>query len=77
MQFFGAKGHKFLYCPGTKAQQDKDGTARHGNNFVLACPVPWKLELVSKELNHFRVIADLFWQIGGHSSRLVLFCFSL
>ena len=32
------------------------------------------LELVSKELNHFGVIADLFWQIGGHSSRFVLFC---
>ena len=27
-----------------------------------------KVELVSKELNHFGVIADLFWQIGGHSS---------
>ena len=25
------------------------------------------LELVSKELNHFGVIADLFRQIGGHS----------
>ena len=33
-----------------------------------------KLELVSKELNHFGVIAGLFRQIGGHSSRLVLFC---
>ena len=32
------------------------------------------LELVSKELNHFMVIADLFLQIGGHSSRFVLFC---
>jgi hypothetical protein len=29
---------------------------------------------VSKELNHFGVIAGLFWQIGGHSSRFVLFC---
>ena len=28
---------------------------------------------VSKELNHFRVIAGLFRQIGGHSSRFVLF----
>ena len=34
----------------------------------------FKLELVSKELNHFGVIADLFRQIGGHSSRFVLFC---
>ena len=31
------------------------------------------LELVSKELNHFGVIAGLFQQIGGHSSRFVLF----
>ena len=34
------------------------------------------LELVSKELNNFGVIADLFRQIGGHSSRFVLFCSS-
>ena len=33
-----------------------------------------RLELVSKELNHFGVIADLLRQIGGHSSRFVLFC---
>jgi hypothetical protein len=33
-----------------------------------------RLELVSKELNHFGVIACLFRQIGGHSSRFVLFC---
>ena len=33
-----------------------------------------KVELVSKELNHFEVIAGLFRQIGGHSSRFVLFC---
>ena len=32
------------------------------------------LELVSKELNHFGVIAGLLRQIGGHSSRFVLFC---
>ena len=30
---------------------------------------------VFKELNHYRVIAGLFRQIGGHSSRFVLFCF--
>ena len=34
----------------------------------------FELELVSKELNHFGVIADLFRQIRGHSSRFVLFC---
>ena len=33
-----------------------------------------RLELVSKELNHFGVIAGLFRQIGGHSNRFVLFC---
>ena len=33
-----------------------------------------RLELVSKELNHFGVIADLFRQIGVHSSRFMLFC---
>ena len=32
------------------------------------------IELVSNELNHFGVIADLFRQIGGHSNRFVLFC---
>ena len=32
------------------------------------------IELVSKELNHFGVNAGLFRQIGGHSSRFVLFC---
>ena len=32
------------------------------------------IELVSKELNHFGVIAGLFRQIVGHSSRFVLFC---
>ena len=31
------------------------------------------LELVSKELNHFGVIAGLFRQIGCHNSRFVLF----
>ena len=34
----------------------------------------FQLELVSKELNHFGVIAGLFRQIGGHSRRFVLFC---
>ena len=33
-----------------------------------------RLELVSKELHHFGVIADLFRQIWGHGSRFVLFC---
>ena len=38
--------------------------------FFVVCA----LELVSKELNHFGVIAGLFRQIEGHSSRFVLFC---
>ena len=29
---------------------------------------------MSKELNHFGVFADLFRQIGGHSTGFVLFC---
>ena len=33
-----------------------------------------KVELVSKELNHFGMIADLFRQIRGHSTRFVIFC---
>ena len=31
------------------------------------------IELVSKKLNHFGMIAGLFQQIGSHSSRFVLF----
>ena len=44
----------------------------HDRNF---CPFNqlFNIELVSKELNHFEVIADLFRQIGGHSTRFVLF----
>ena len=47
--------------------------------YIVAGLIPtgifgFRLELVSKELNHFGVIADLFRQIGGHSSRFVLFC---
>ena len=38
-----------------------------------SCASRSRLELVSKELNHFGVIAVLFRQIGGHS-RFVLFC---
>ena len=42
--------------------------------FSCLCTYGKILELVSKELNHFGVIAGLFRQIGGHSSRFVLFC---
>ena len=43
-----------------------------GYKYKLTKILTW-LELVSKELNHFGVIAGLFRQIGGHSSRFVLF----
>ena len=43
--------------------------------YTCDCPnLCLDLELVSKELNHFGVIADLFRQIGDHSTRFVLFC---
>ena len=41
---------------------------------VLSAVIELQVELVSKELNYFGVIACLFRQIGGHSSRFVLFC---
>ena len=47
------------------------------STFVLisySIEVPY-LELVSTALNHFGVIAGLFQQIGGHSSRFVLHIF--
>ena len=37
-----------------------------GYKYKLTKILTW-LELVSKELNHFGVIADLFRQIGGHT----------
>ena len=49
------------------------GTESANCTWGSMCSEP-EVELVSKELNHFWVIADLFWQIGGHSSRFVLFC---
>ena len=42
--------------------------------YGLSEAIGFFVELVSKELNHFGVIAGLFQQIGGHSSRFVLFC---
>ena len=49
-------------------------TPSHGYKYILTITDAFTLELVSKELNHFGAIADLFRQIGGHSSRFVLFC---
>ena len=43
-------------------------------HFCFISKHEYGLELVSKELNHFGVIAGLFWQIRGHSSRFMLFC---
>ena len=45
-----------------------------GGQSVSGVKVPPGLELVSKELNQFGVIAGLFWQVGCHSSRFVVFC---
>jgi hypothetical protein len=48
---------------------------KFSDKFISICAqLSCMLELVSKELNHFGVIADLFRQIGGHSTRFVLFC---
>jgi hypothetical protein len=59
----------------------ESGLVHHGQRscgksyFVVLLPkVSVHLELVSKELNYFGVIAGLFRQIGGHSRRSVLFC---
>ena len=41
---------------------------------VLSAVIELQVELVSKELNHLGVIACLFWQIGGQSSRFGPFC---
>ena len=57
-----------------------DAKLSPSNDFIITIslltqfPYVTMLELVSKELIHFGVIADLFRQIGGHSSRFVLFC---
>ena len=51
-------------------KEKKKGGDPFAKNRLVCLPV---LELVSKELNHFGVIADLFRQIRGHSSRFVLF----
>ena len=48
---------------------ESNGSIKHFDNIYTV-----KLELVSKGLNHFGVIECLFWQIGGYSSRFVLFC---
>jgi hypothetical protein len=49
-------------------------TVHHYSVSLVETYFAYLLELVSKELNHFGVIADLFRQIGGHSTRFVLFC---
>ena len=54
-------------------RKDKKNTDM-ASAFGFEEPEESELELVSKELNHFGVITGLFRQIGGHRSRLVLFC---
>ena len=62
MSFFGPVQKVFCF-------DQKAGPAQNSFGHVEG-----EVELVSKELNHFGVIAGLFRQIGGHSSRFVLFC---
>ena len=45
-------------------------------NFHLCALLSLAIELVSKELTHFGVIADLFRQIGGHTTILLLCYFA-
>ena len=56
-----------------KSGLKREGTKKTSSLIFLLIYVAI-LELVSKELNHFGVIAGLFRQIEGHSSRFVLFC---
>ena len=51
-----------------------EGHSRKNRSIDMIIRYLSHLELVSMELNHFGVIAGLFRQIGGHSSRFVLFC---
>ena len=69
------------FCHKTKraAKQNSARYIMRGENQIkiltkLSTSHGARLELVSKELNHFGVIAGLFRQIGGHNSRFVLFC---
>ena len=68
-----------LICKNIRQQSDYDWTKVLSINYIHKLQsfndcLMKNVELVSKELNHFGVIAGLFRQIGGHSSRFVLFC---
>ena len=54
---------------GAPTQQKQVGILTDVPPCLLSAPA--NLELVSKELNHFGVVADLFRQIGGHNVRSV------
>ena len=63
-------------CKSFKMNKHAERNKRGGWEFLenVEGKLVHNLELVSKELNHFGVIADLFRQIACHSSRFVLFC---
>ena len=87
MQVVSCCGPKGLFFEGCYGSPDRVQCrlldAEHHLGAVVAAPewlkvdgfffIGVSLELVSKELNHFGVIAGLFRQIGSHSSRFVLF----
>ena len=62
----------FLSCEQMKKKYRKNAYIPNSLIFKFADDMP--VELVSKELNHFGSIADLFRQFGGQSNRFVLFC---
>ena len=67
MEFLSSFYHKVNFFGGTKYKKEQ-----------LFCQInKAHLELVSKELNLFGVIAGLFRQIGGHSSRQEIKAFGL
>ena len=71
-----SSGHTFAPFLGRRARVSAhlESVWRVGNLLRFFVRYELMVELVSKELNHFGVVADLFRQIGGHSSRIVLFC---
>ena len=80
-EFFTRKQLSAVQCATVKVEHSLEESQQRSYSYSYKVPnkrdyffYHLMLELVSKELNHFGVIADLFRQIGGHSSRFVLFC---
>ena len=63
-----------LFCRTSALHSSMPASAQTGNVSSVIDVFDGGLELVSEELNHLGVIAGLFRQIGGHSSRFMLFC---